>query len=45
MKCCLFVASKHRGERPSITLVTQLSDVATNQGAHIAKIDRMAAAD
>jgi len=23
------------------TLVTQLSDVATNQGAHIAKIDRM----
>jgi small subunit ribosomal protein S6 len=37
----LFIIAPNIEESDIDTLVTQLSDVATNQGAHIAKIDRM----
>ncbi|PYT06721.1 MAG: 30S ribosomal protein S6 [Acidobacteria bacterium] len=37
----LFIVAPNIEESDIDTLVTQLSDVATNQGAHIAKIDRM----
>src|SRR5688572_20139262 len=37
----LFIVAPNIEESDIDTLVTQLSDVATNQGARIAKIDRM----
>ena len=37
----LFIVAPNTEESDIDTLVTQLSDVATNQGARIAKIDRM----
>ena len=37
----LFIIAPNVEEGDIDTLITQLSDVATNQGAHIAKIDRM----
>ncbi|MEK6323352.1 MAG: 30S ribosomal protein S6 [Acidobacteriota bacterium] len=37
----LFIVAPNTEESDIETLVTQLSDVVTNQGAHIAKIDRM----
>src|SRR2546422_7170008 len=37
----LFIIAPNIEESDIDTLITQLSDVATNQGAHIAKIDRM----
>jgi len=37
----LFIVAPNIEESDLENLVTQLSDVATNQGAHIAKVDRM----
>ena len=37
----LFIINPNVEEKDVDALVTQLSDIATNQGAHVAKIDRM----
>jgi len=37
----LFIVAPNIEESDIETLVTQLSDVATNQGAHVVKVDRM----